>query len=332
MTEVCFPAYLVSDHGDGGQCGQVTELTTNELPAGDLLIQVSWSALNYKDALAAQGQKGVVKRLPHVPGIDAAGVVVEGNDMMPTGTQVIVTGYELGAGHWGGWSRYIRVPYEWAVPLPSTLSLREAMIYGTAGFTAAQSMMALERCSITPAAGQVVVTGATGGVGSLAVGLLSKQGFEVIASTGKANYADWLRSLGARQIIDRDQVIDTSPSPLLEARWAGAIDTVGGATLATLVRSMRHRGCVAACGLVGGNDLALTVFPFLLRGVTLAGIDSAKCPAEPRQEVWRRLAGPWKLDDLESLATTITLPEIGDAVERILAGGCVGRTLVDLEN
>jgi putative YhdH/YhfP family quinone oxidoreductase len=244
------------------------------------------------------------------------------------GDQVIITGYDLGSGHWGGYSEFVRVPAEWIVPLPSGLTLRETMIYGTAGFTAAQCVAAIIARGIEPGRGPVVVTGSTGGVGSIAVAILAKLGYEVEAVTGKLEHHDWLRKLGARTILNRNEVSDDSDRPLLRARWAAAVDTVGGKPLATILRSTQHRGCVAACGLVAGTDLPTTVYPFILRGVTLAGIDSANCPRPERLEMWRKLAGPWSVARLDSLADEITLDELPDRVQKILAGQIVGRTVV----
>jgi putative YhdH/YhfP family quinone oxidoreductase len=290
---------------------------------------VAYSSLNYKDALACQGHPGVVREFPHVPGIDCAGTVVESavGEHRP-GEDVLVTGYELGAGRWGGFAGYVRVPADWIVPLPAGLALREAMIYGTAGFTAAQCVTAIVERGIRPDRGPVVVTGATGGVGSLALAILSKLGYEVAAVTGKADRHDWLRRLGAKQVLSRGDVLDMSDRPLLSARWSAAVDTVGGRPLATILRSMQHRGCVAACGLVAGAELSISVYPFILRGVTLAGIDSAKCPRQERIEIWQKLAGPWRVERLEEIANEVTLDELPTAVERILAGQVVGRTLV----
>jgi putative YhdH/YhfP family quinone oxidoreductase len=264
-----------------------------------------------------------------VPGVDCAGTVVESSSReYRPGDEVLVTGYELGAGHWGGFAAYVRVPAEWVVRLPAGLPLRDAMIYGTAGFTAAQCVTAIVERGIGPERGPVVVTGATGGVGSLAVVILAKLGYDVAAVTGKREQHDWLRQLGARTILGRDEVIDTSDRPLLSARWAAAVDTVGGRPLATILRSIDHRGCVAACGLVAGAELVLTVYPFILRGVTLAGIDSAKCPRPQRLEMWQKLAGPWRVEQLERIADEITLDELPDRVQKILAGQIVGRTIV----
>jgi acrylyl-CoA reductase (NADPH) len=271
----------------------------------------------------------VVRNLPHVPGIDCAGTVEESaSPQYRPGDEVIVTGYELGSGHWGGYSAFVRVPAEWIVPLPAGLTPRETMIYGTAGFTAAQCVAAIIARGIEPKRGPVVVTGSTGGVGSIAVAILAKLGYEVEAVTGKAEHHDWLRKLGAHTILAREDLADDTDRPLLRSRWAAAVDTVGGKPLATILRSTQHRGCVSACGLVAGTDLHTTVYPFILRGVMLAGIDSANCPRPERLEMWQKLSGPWHISQLDSLADEITLSELPDRIEKILAGRIVGRTIV----
>jgi acrylyl-CoA reductase (NADPH) len=328
-TTTSFPAFVVRKDADGRVTARVERLTTDELPPGDLLIRVANSSLNYKDALASQGHPGVVRTFPHVPGIDCAGTVEESSSPdYRSGDEVLVTGYELGSGHWGGYAGLVRVPAEWTVPLPTGLTRRDTMIYGTAGFTAAQCVAAIIARGIEPGRGPVVVTGSTGGVGSIAVAILAKLGYEVEAVTGKQAQHDWLRKLGAHAILDRTDVSDDSDRPLLRSRWAAAVDTVGGKPLATILRSTQHRGCVAACGLVAGTDLPLTIYPFILRGVTLAGIDSANCPRPERLEIWRKLAGPWHIDQLDSLADEITLDELPDRTQKILAGQIVGRTVV----
>lgn len=324
-----FHGCLIEAVTPGRYGGRMVELERDRLPHGDVVIRVAYSSANYKDALAAGGHPGVVRSLPHVPGIDAAGEVVESGDASLTvGSQVLVTGYELGASRWGGWAEYIRVPADWVVPLPAGWTPREAMIFGTAGFTAAQSVQALQRSEVTPDRGAVVVTGATGGVGCLAVMLLAKLGYQVAAVTGKRERAEWLRSLGATEVLPREAVDDRSDRPLLTARWAGAIDTVGGHTLTTLVRSLHHRGCVAACGVVAGPQLPLTVYPFILRGVKLDGIDSAQCPTAQRREVWRRLSHEWRLSGLDRVARELALDDVGDVVEQLLAGRSVGRPVI----
>jgi putative YhdH/YhfP family quinone oxidoreductase len=325
-----FPAYVVRKSAAGEVSASIEMLTLDDLPQAEILIEVACSSLNYKDALACQGHPGVVRQLPHVPGIDCAGLVVQSTvSDFQSGDPVLVTGYDLGAGHWGGFAQYVRVPAEWVVRLPDGLSIREAMIYGTAGFTAAQAISAIVDRGITREKGEVLVTGATGGVGSLATVILSALGYKVVAVTGKRDRHEWLRQLGAHEILDRPAVVDSSDRPLLPARWAAAIDTVGGDTLATILRSTHHRAVIAACGLVGGDQLPLTVYPFILRGVTLAGIDSAKCPRPERLQIWQKLAGPWRVTALEQLAETITLRELPNRVAAILAGQLVGRTVVE---
>ena len=325
--------YLVRKTGKSQIEAGIERRPLHELPAGDLLIRVTFSSLNYKDAMAATGQPGIVKTFPHVPGIDAAGTVVEsGSDEFRVGDSVIVTGYELGAGRWGGWAEYVRVPSKWAVPLPAGLSLKESMIYGTAGFTAALSVRALLRNDIAPQSGEVLVTGASGGVGSIAVALLSRLGYSVVAVSGKPEKSDWLEQLGAARIIGRESVVDESSRPLLSACWAAAVDTVGGDSLATILRSTRHGGCVTCCGLVGGASLLLTVYPFILRGVTLAGIDSAWTSRENRREIWNLLAGEWKLDHLDQLAEEIDIRQIDKPVDQMLSGRHSGRSVVVLNS
>jgi acrylyl-CoA reductase (NADPH) len=307
----------------------VEQLTVDELPAGEVLIQVACSSLNYKDALACRAHPGVVTTLPHVPGIDCAGRVAESTsaEFCPS-DPVLVTGYDLGAKHWGGYASYVRVPADWVVRMPPDWHEDEAMTYGTAGFTAAQSVLAIEQHGVKPEDGEVVVTGATGGVGSIAVALLAKLGYRVAAVTGKPEQAGLLHGLGAQRILGREEVIDASDQPLLSGRWAAAVDTSGGNVLATLLRSLKYRGCVAASGLVAGVDVPTTVYPFILRGATLYGIDSAKCPRPERTEIWRRLAGEWRLDNLAPLVREITLAEVPAAVDKMLAGKSLGRVLV----
>jgi putative YhdH/YhfP family quinone oxidoreductase len=324
-----FHCFYVENDAAGNLVRGVRELPRENLPAGDVLVRVEYSSLNYKDALAAGGHPGVVRNLPHVPGIDAAGVIEESTaSHLHKGQRVVITGYDLGAGRWGGWSEYVRVPADWIVALPAGLSLQEAMILGTAGFTAAQCVLALQTNGIEPGSGEVVVTGATGGVGSLAVKLLAQLGYHVVAVTGKSHLGSQLRAWGARQIIGRDEVLNTSTKPLLSSRWAAAVDTVGGQTLTTLIRQTKDYGVVAACGLVGGIDLPLTVHPFLLRGVILAGIASAALPHDRRLGIWDRLSGPWRIEGLADLATEVPLAGLEEKIQQILKGEIVGRTVV----
>ncbi len=324
-----FPCMMVRREGDGDPTYGVEQIGLDDLPAGEVVIEVAASSLNYKDALACRAHPGVVRDLPHVPGIDCAGTVAESSSPdYAVGDAVLVTGYALGAPAWGGWSRYVRVPAEWVVPLPEGLSIDEAMTLGTAGFTATQCVAAIDRHGVEPGDGDVVVTGATGGVGTLAVAILSKLGYRITAVTGKADRHEMLRGLGAAEVVGREEVDDRSDRPLLGERWAAAVDTVGGNTLATIVRSTRHRGCVTACGLVGGDALPLSVYPFILRGVALMGIDSAKCPRGPREYVWRQLSGPWKPDGLDGLRREADFSSLPGEVEAMLAGGALGRLVV----
>jgi acrylyl-CoA reductase (NADPH) len=322
---------MVRKDDAGRMSARVETIGLENLPAGDVVIRVAYSSLNFKDALASQGHPGVVRNFPHIPGIDCAGTVVESTspDYRP-GDEALVTGYDLGAGHWGGYAAFVRVPADWIVRLPAGLTVRDAMIYGTAGFTAAQCVTAIFDRGINPDRGPVVVTGATGGVGCVAVAILAKLGYEVAAVTGKPAHHDFLKRLGANSLLGRDEVVDNTDRPLLPARFAAAVDTVGGNPLATLVRSVDYRGCVAACGLVAGTDVPLTVYPFILRGITLAGIDSAKCPRPERLAMWEKLAGPWRIDQLNDLADEVTLAELPDRIVKILAGKIVGRTIVNM--
>jgi acrylyl-CoA reductase (NADPH) len=325
-----FSCFLVTKDADGQVQRGLTRRAVSDLPPGDVLVRVAYSSLNYKDALACQGHPGVVRKLPHVPGIDAAGTVAESSDARyRPGDEVVVTGYELGSGQWGGWGEYVRVPAEWIVPRPAGLSLRETMILGTAGFTAAQCVQAIVQNGVGPEAGEIVVTGSTGGVGCLAVKLLARLGYPVVAVTGKPALEPRLKTWGAARVIGRDEVVSRSDKPLLTARWAGAVDTVGGQTLATIVRETQPYGVVSACGLVGGTDLPLTVHPFILRGVVLAGIGSALLPYDRRIDIWDKLSGPWRLEGLDELATTVPLADVEQYVQRILQGAIVGRTVVD---
>ncbi len=279
---VCSPKLFVATSSRKDAAGRVsaeiTRRSIDELPAGDVLLRVAYSSLNYKDALALTGHPGVNKVFPHVPGVDAAGIVVASDapEFRP-GDQVIVTGFDMGANRWGGYAEYVRVPREWIVPLPAGLTLRESMMLGTAGFTAGLCVDALQKHQVSPDRGEVVVTGASGGVGSMAVSILAALNYQVTAVTGKTAAHEYLRSLGAARILAREQVDDPSGRPLLSARWAGGVDTVGGNILSTILRSTQHSGCVAACGLAASNALPITVFPFILRAVTLSGIDAAWC-------------------------------------------------------
>jgi len=331
MTPEHFRCYFVKKTGkDQIEAGLDTR-PLFELPAGEVLVRVRYSSLNFKDALAATGHPGVARSFPHVPGVDVLGEVVEStSDRFHVGETVLATGYELGSERWGGWAEYARIPADWVHHVPRGLTPEETMIIGTAGFTSAQMVWSLIHHGIEPDGGEIIVTGATGGVGILAVMLLKKLGYTAVAVSGKTDRRRWLMDLGAASVVPREEVIDESGRPLLTGRWAGAIDTVGGKMLATIVRSTKHRGCVTACGVAGGADLPLTVYPFILRGVTLDGIDSAWCPRSRREEIWRLLGSEWKLDGLHDLKKLVPLSEIEQHVQQILAGGVAGRIVVDV--
>ncbi len=323
-----FRCLVVSENEQGFQ-RSIEQQPETALPPGDVRIRVEYSSLNFKDALAATGHPGVAGSYPHVPGIDAVGEVIESSDsLFAAGDAVIVTGRDLGVGRWGGWSEQIRVPGDWVLPLPEGLSARESMVLGTAGFTAAQCVSGLLHHGITPASGEILVTGATGGVGGLAVRLLSHLGYRVAASTGKESQHDRLRAWGAATVVSRDDVNNTSEKALLEGRWAGSVDTVGGNVLATTLRSLAYRGCVTACGLTAGAELVGTVYPFLLRGISLVGIDSAACPHGVRKEIWHKLANEWKLPFLEEESTTVGIDDLDPKIDEILDGRLVGRYVV----
>jgi putative YhdH/YhfP family quinone oxidoreductase len=301
------------------------------LPANEVRIKVHYAALNYKDALSASGHKGISRNFPHTPGVDASGVVeYSESELFKPGDEVIVTSYDMGMGTKGGFAEYISVPAAWVVPLPKGLTLKDAMIIGTGGFTAALSLYKMEINGQHPDMGEVVVTGASGGVGSMAVAILKKAGYSVIASSGKTEHYTWLHSIGAKRCINRDEVNDTTGKPLLASRWAGAIDTVGGNTLATLMKACSRNGNVAACGLVGSPELNTTVYPLILNGVNLLGIESAETPHELRLKIWEQLAERLRPASLESMCTIVALEEIPGYMDDILAGETVGRIVADM--
>ncbi len=332
MNVSTFRALVVSKTDEKTFTREITERSISDLPEGEVLIRVHFSSLNYKDGLSCIGNPGVTRNYPHTPGIDASGEVTESSDSrFKEGDSVIVTGYDLGMNTSGGFGEYIRVPADWVVPLPEGMTFKEASIYGVAGFTAALSVDALQKYGVNPEQGEIVVTGSTGGVGSVSVALLSLLGYTVVASTGKKEESEFLQRLGASEIISREEVNDESKKPLLRERWAGAVDTVGGTTLAALLKAAKRGGAVAATGLVASSELSTTVFPFILRGVSLLGIDSGFTPTKLRLEIWNKLAGIWKIPQLEQLTIDCTLEELDPEIDKILAGGQRGRVVVNLQ-
>jgi len=325
-----FKAMVVSETAEKTFSREVRERALGDLPAGELIIEVKYSSLNYKDALSATGNKGVTRKYPHTPGIDAAGVVADSTTKLFTvGDQVTVTGFDLGMNTSGGFAQYISVPALWATKLPQGLSLKDSMSHGTAGLTAALCIIRLMASGLTKESGEVLVTGASGGVGSVAVAILAKLGFNVVAATGKASEHDFLSGLGAKAIISREEANDTSGRPLQKPRWAGVVDTVGGNILATALKTTKYAGLVAACGNAMSAELNVNVFPFILRGVSLLGVDSVEIPMRARQMAWNKLAGEWSID-VGSLVTEVSLEELNPKIDEILKGGIRGRVLVNL--
>lgn len=319
---------MVIRETEDGFSREIETVGCDFLPDNDVLIEVKYAGLNYKDALSASGNKGVTRNYPHTPGVDACGVVAESrDDRFKTGQEVIVTSYDLGMNTNGGFAAYISVPGDWIVPLPGGMSLKESMVMGTAAYTAALALHKMEQCGQNPEMGEVIVTGASGGVGSMAVSILKKSGYRVIASSGKTEYYEWLKEIGAKRCVNREEVSDESGRPLLSSAWAGAIDTVGGNTLATLLKRCGRNGSVATCGLVSSPELEITVFPFILNGVNLLGVDSAETPRELRSQIWKRLATDLKPDTLERMEKLVSLEEIPDYMDEILEGETAGRVV-----
>jgi len=336
-----FKALVIRENGDSFT-REITERDSTDLPAGDLLVKVKYSSLNYKDALSSTGNRGVTKKYPHTPGIDAAGIVEESkNPKFTPGDEVIITGHDFGMNTSGGFAEYVRVPSEWAIKRPGKLTLKEAMIYGTAGFTAALSLYRLsEYGGVKPSDGKILVTGARGGVGSHAVRLLSIAGYEVTAVTGlHANpEKDFpedekaLKVMGAGEVIPADAVNDPDNRPMLKGKWAGVIDTVGGSVLSTAIRETLYGGAVTTCGNAAGADFYANVFPFILRGVSLFGIDSVECPAGLREATWNRMGNEWYNADLSALGSECSLAEIKDTwIDVMLKGHIKERKVINLE-
>lgn len=318
------------DKADKGQTVRLADFDDSELMDGDVTVRVEWSTLNYKDGLALTGKAPVVRRFPMIPGIDFAGVVESsGHPQWKPGDRVILNGWGLGETHLGAYAETARVKGDWLVPLPAGMSTREAMAIGTAGYTAMLAVIALERHGLDPQRGPVVVTGSAGGVGSVAIAVLSKLGYHVIASTGRQQESDYLKGLGAAEIIDRAEL--TGPAkPLAKERWAGGVDSVGSTTLANLLSMTKYGGAIAACGLAGGMDLPTSVAPFILRGVSLLGVDSVMCPQEMRRTAWTRLATDLDRNKLATMTREIGLPEVVEAGRSILEGQVRGRIVVKI--
>lgn len=327
-TNTEFKAWRVEEK-DGSYVGGEQTLNLGDLPEGDVLIRVSHSSLNYKDALSASGNKGVTRNFPHTPGIDAAGEVVESSaGNISAGTQVIVTGYDLGMNTDGGFGEYIRVPAGWCVPMPRGWDARTAMIYGTAGLTAGLCVQKLLTMGATPSQGPVAVSGASGAVGSVAVELLSKLGFDVVAISGKTDHTDELKALGAKDVVGRDTLAEEK-KPLVKPAFGNAVDTVGGAPLAELLKQIKPGGSVSCCGLVAGPQLQTTVLPFILRGVNLLGVDSVEIPLAEKQAVWDKFSGEWACPKTEAAARDIGRSELDAALKAFLKGESAGKTVLD---
>ena len=329
MKDINYKAFVIREKEDGTFSREIETKSANELPEGEVLIKVSYAALNFKDALSSNGHKGISKTYPHTPGVDACGVVVScSTDDFEEGDEVIVTSYDFGMNTSGGFQEYIRVPAKWAVIKPKELSLEEAMVLGTGGFTAALSLYKMEQNGQHPEMGPILVTGSTGGVGSMAVSILALNGYEVIASSGKESAKDYLRELGASTIIGREEVDDKSGRPLLRNQWAGAIDTIGGNTLATCLKACGRNGSVAVCGLVLSPKLETTVYPFILNGVNMLGIETAETPRTIRLKIWELLAKKWKPIQLNKMKKIISLEELNEHINLMLEGKSKGRVVV----
>ncbi len=322
---------LVLDEADGKVTSRIAMLPESALPPGEVTVDVAYSTLNYKDGMILNGIGRLVRKYPHVPGVDFAGIVAQSDSaLFKPGDAVVLTGWRVGETQWGGYGAKARVKASQLVKLPPGLSAKQAMAVGTAGFCAILAVMALEEHGLKPGAGEVLVTGATGGVGSIATAVLASLGYDVAASTGRAELGDYLRSLGARTIVGRAELAKAPTRPLDAERWAGAVDAVGGLTLATVLTQLRYGGSVASCGLAGGSDLPTTVIPFLLRGANLLGIDSVMCPVERRVTAWGRLARDLPLAKLDAMTETVPLTALPALATRILAGDIRGRVVVDL--
>ncbi|MDD3743921.1 MAG: YhdH/YhfP family quinone oxidoreductase [Lentimicrobiaceae bacterium] len=328
--DTTYRALVVSPDENGQYQMAVKLLPLSNLPQHEVTVQVKFSGLNYKDALSASGHKGITRNFPHTPGIDAAGVVVNKTNNFNPGDEVIVTGYDLGMNTAGGLAEYIRVPEAWVVKKPEGLTLEESMIIGTSGFTAASAIAEFIEHGIKPGEDKILITGASGAVGSMAVAMLAGNGYHVVAASGKPQAASWLQQLGAAEVIDRDAVNDTSGRGLLPAKWMAALDTVGGNTLTTTLLSTRERGIVANCGMIASNKLEVPIFPFILRAVRLVGIASAETPMDRRIYLWNLIAKSLKPKNIYTLATTISLEKAPDYITQMLKGELQGKILVEM--
>jgi acrylyl-CoA reductase (NADPH) len=322
---------LLLEEKDGKVSNRITELAEDKLPAGDVTVAVEYSTLNYKDGLILGGLGRLVRNYPHVPGVDFAGRVLESSHpKWKVGDAVVLTGWRVGETQWGGYGQKARVKGDWLVALPMGMTARQAMAIGTAGFTSMLAVMALEEHGVGPASGEVLVTGAAGGLGSVAVSILAKLGYKVAASTGRTETHEYLKKLGASAIVERSAIEKLPAKPLESERWAGCIDPVGGSTLANAMASMKYHGAIASCGLAGGTKLETTVIPFLLRGVSVLGIDSVMCPLPRREKAWARLARGLPMDQLESMIVPAKLGDLAKLGSEILAGKVRGRVVVDV--
>jgi acrylyl-CoA reductase (NADPH) len=332
MTKT-FRAFVVNKTDSDFSAG-FQELSTDKLPEGEVLIRIAYSGVNYKDGLASIPEGKIVSKYPFVPGIDVAGVVVESSDPnIKEGDEVIAMSFELGVSHYGGYSEYARVKAEWVIPLPAGLTLKEAMSLGVAGFTAALSIYQMEKNGLKPQNGPVLVTGATGGVGSIGIDILHKRGYTVAASTGKASEHAYLKELGVSEILSREETSAESKRPMEKERWAGSLDSVGGSTLAYLIRTTAIHGSIASYGNTGGVNFSTTVFPFILRGVNLLGIDSPHCPMELRRHIWQKLASDYKPTRLlDLIASEAPFEELPQALSTVLKGGTRGRKVIRIQS
>lgn len=325
-------AFIVEKIADKEFSAQVKEIPIPQCEENEIIIKVTYSSLNYKDALSSVGNPGVTRKFPHITGIDVAGTVFESkSNIFRVGERVLVTGYDMGMNTDGGHCEFVKVPVSWVVKTPDTISDKEIMTYGTAGLTAALSVNELIKNDVKPEDGNILVTGATGGVGSVSISILNKLGYTITAISGKEDKIDFLKELGASEVILRENFMENSNKPMLSEKYAGVIDTVGGDILAQALKQIKYDGVATCCGLTSSFELNTNVFPFILRGVRLIGIDSVECKLERKQEVWQKIATKWKIDTLNSLTNEISLDEIKEAYEKLLKGEAVGRYVVKIE-